>query len=182
MECLKSATITQEPPQAAPARGTCGSTHTPNARLGLIRRELKMAGRDAVELMRGQRESSCIWNTAPVYLLYPFQTSGLPIIYWTRVWELFGNAANCYRTGTCILLCKTLRGLDSCYNLEQMGENCYEIIIFQYVCENHEEVNMLRINFVKQHAINIADNILLEIYVLHIFEDLVNFLFWLFCV
>ena len=63
-----------------------------------------------------------------------------------------------------------------------MGENCYEIIIFQYVCENHEEVNMLRINFVKQHGLNIADNILLEIYVLNIFEDLVNFLFWLFCV
>lgn len=33
---------------------------------------------------------------------------------------------------------------------------------------------MLRINFVKQQAINRADNILLEIYVLHIFEDLVN--------
>lgn len=45
------------------------------------------------------------------------------------------------------------------------------------MCENHEEVNTAKNKFCKQHAINRADNILLETYVLHIFEDLVNFLF-----
>ena len=69
------------PPHAAFEKGTCENVYMPNAPLGLTRRELKMAGCNAVKLMRGQRESSCIFNTATVYLLYPFQTSGLPIIY-----------------------------------------------------------------------------------------------------
>lgn len=43
------------PPHAAFKRGTCRNMYMPNA-LGLIRRELKMAGCDAVKLMRGQRK------------------------------------------------------------------------------------------------------------------------------
>lgn len=62
-------------------RGTCGNTDMPSAPLGLIRKDLKMAERNAVKLTRGQRESSCIYNTATAYLLSPFQASGLPIIH-----------------------------------------------------------------------------------------------------
>jgi len=69
------------PPHAAFERGTCGNRNMSNAPLGLIGKELKMAECNAVKLMRRQRESSCISNTATVYLPYPFQTSGLPIIY-----------------------------------------------------------------------------------------------------
>lgn len=38
----------------------CGNTYMPNVHGGLIRRELQMAECNAVKLMIGQRESSCI--------------------------------------------------------------------------------------------------------------------------